>query len=432
MRKTAILPALLAASLLAGAVPAARAAERSVAAAPGALAAAIREAGPGDVLRLGDGRFDGPVVVDRPLTIAGGRDSRIVGPGTGSVIRVTADDVVLTGLAVTGSGTSLATIDSGIVVDRGVRRTVVAGNRIVGNLVGVDVQGGIDTVVRDNVIVGRTDLRRNERGPGVYVWNAPGLLVERNRVVRGRDGVFISTSADATYRDNVFSELRFAFHSMYADDIVVTGNVSRGNDLGFAFMFSKRIRAEGNLSVGDRTHGIFLNAVNGSTIARNEVRGGEKCLFFYDANRNRVEGNRFAGCAIGIHFTAGSEKNVIAGNAFVGNRTQVKYVGTRWIEWSEAGRGNHWSDHAAFDVDGDGVADAPYRPNDVVDQLVWSQPMARLLLGTPAVQLIRWSQSRFPGLLPGGVVDSHPLVAPGAAGLAAGPAVAAADGARIP
>ena len=35
----------------------------------------------------------------------------------------------------------------------------------------------------------------------------------------------------------------------------------------------------------------------------------------------------------------------MTGNAFVGNRTQVKYVGTRDVEWSFEGRGNYWSDH---------------------------------------------------------------------------------------
>ena len=37
-------------------------------------------------------------------------------------------------------------------------------------------------------------------------------------------------------------------------------------------------------------------------------------------------------------------------------------------------------------------------------------PAAKLLLGSPAVQLVRWSQSAFPALLPGGVIDSHPLM----------------------
>jgi len=140
--------------------------------------------------------------------------------------------------------------------------------------------------------------------------------------------------------------------------------------------------------------------------------GGEKCLFMYNAHKNRIAGNRFEGCPIGVHFTAGSERNAISGNAFLANRTQVKYVGSRWLDWSHDGRGNYWSDSASFDLDGDGIADQPHRPNDLVDHILWTQPAARLLLGSPAIQLLRWTQSRFPALLPGGVIDRAPLMAP--------------------
>ena len=67
---------------------------------------------------------------------------------------------------------------------------------------------------------------------------------------------------------------------------------------------------------------------------------------------------------------------------------------------------------ASFDLDGDGVAETPYRPNDAMDLVLWTQPAAKLLMGSPAVQLVRWSQSAFPALLPGGVIDSYPLVRP--------------------
>ncbi len=356
------------------------------------------------------------VVVDKPLTLVGD-GSRIVGPGTGTVVSVTADGVTLQGLTVTGSGTRLDELDSGIAVAKGVDGTRILDNRLEQNLIGIDVQGGTNALVRGNRIANRSDLRTNERGPGIYVWNAPGLTVEDNDISGGRDGIFITTSHHAVYRDNRMSDLRFAFHSMYANDIEVTGNVSRGNDMGFAFMYSRQLKVTDNVSIGDRTHGIFMNFANKAEIAHNEVReGGEKCLFVYNSNGNRFADNVFEGCDIGVHFTAGSEGNVITGNAFIGNRTQVKYVGTRWLEWSENGRGNHWSNHTAFDIDGDGIADSPFRPNDAIDLITWRQPMARLLLGSPAVQLIRWSQSRFPGLLPGGVIDSHPLVSAEGAG----------------
>ena len=84
----------------------------------------------------------------------------------------------------------------------------------------------------------------------------------------------------------------------------------------------------------------------------------------------------------------------------IGNRTQVKDVSSIWVEWSEDRLGNHWSDHAAYDLNADGIADTADRPNDGMDQVLWSQPAAKFLLGSPAVQLIRWSQSAFPAVLP--------------------------------
>ncbi|THH34320.1 nitrous oxide reductase family maturation protein NosD [Aliishimia ponticola] len=386
----------------------------------GALARAIATARPGDDLVLGEGTYAGPVQIDKPLTLTGPL-ARIAGPGEGSVITVTAPNVTISGVTITGAGARLSEFDSGIRLLKGAQGARVEGVTLIGNLIGIDVHGATGVTIRGNRIEGRNDLRVPERGPGIYVWNAPRLLVEHNQISKGRDGVFITTSNEAVYRGNRFSDLRFAFHSMYANRIEVTDNISHGNDMGFAFMYSTRLIVERNLSEGDANHGFFMNFANKAELRQNEVRnGGEKCLFVYNSNHNLFDGNRFADCGIGVHFTAGSQGNVLTGNAFVGNRTQVKYVGTRWLEWSDGARGNYWSDQAGFDVNGDGLVDSPYRPNDSIDQLVWSQPAARLLMGTPAVQLIRWSQSRFPGLLPGGVIDSHPLVSPEGAGLPQG------------
>ena len=253
----------------------------------------------------------------------------------------------------------------------------------------------------------------NRRGNGVYVWNAPGAEVIGNYVRWGRDGIFVNSSKKNRFVGNRFHDLRFGVHYMYADNSEVSGNLSVGNHLGYAVMFSTRVRVTDNISIDDRDHGVMLNYANRSVITGNLVRGGpEKCAFLYNSHRNSFEGNRFESCDIGIHFTAGSARNDIVGNAFIGNRTQVKYVSTTWDEWSTDGRGNYWSDFAAYDLDGDGIADVPYRPNDSMDHVLWTQPAAKLLLGSPAVQLVRWSQSAFPALLPGGVIDSHPLMQP--------------------
>lgn len=412
MARARFLHSAIAALVIATASAAAMAGERVVPAEPGALIEAVAEALPGDVLLLEPGRHDGPVVLDRPVTLDGAGRAILDGNGKGSVIVVTGEDVTVRGLEIRGSGSSHQDIDSGVRLIPPAIRARIEDNRIVGNLHGVDVHGALDTLVRGNTIVGRTDHRMNDRGNGVYVWKAPGTVIEGNDISLGRDGIFSNASTKGTYRNNLFRDLRFAVHYMYTNDGEVSGNVSIGNYLGYALMFSSRIVVHDNLSLRDRAHGFMLNYANNVDMRGNLVRGGtEKCTFIYNAHRNAIVGNRFENCEIGIHFTAGSERNRLSGNAFVGNRNQVKYVGTRHIEWSDGGRGNYWSDHPAFDLDGDGLADSPFRPNDLMDHILWSQPAAKLLLGSPAVQLVRWSQATFPAILPGGVVDSHPLMA---------------------
>ncbi len=375
------------------------------------LSNVIASASAGDTLIVMAGRHAGPLIIDKPLHIRGEPGAIIDAGGIGSVIEVNAADVTVESLTVMGSGDGHQPIDAGIRLTEAALRAQILDNVITGNQFGIDVHGAIDALVSGNSITGRQGHRMNERGNGIYVWNAPGTVIVNNHVRYGRDGIFVNTSERNEFRGNTLEDLRFGIHYMYANNSKVTDNVSRNNHLGYALMYSTHLEVRNNASTGDRDHGIMLNYANESIIEGNDIRRSKnKCLFMYNANGNEVRGNRFSECLIGIHFTAGSERNTIAGNAFIANRKQVKYVGSKYHEWSHAGRGNYWSDHTAFDVNADGIADQRYRPNDVMDQVLWTQPAAALLLGSPAVQLLRWAQRQFPSLLPGGVVDSSPLI----------------------
>lgn len=379
----------------------------------GAIAKMLDQAAPGDTLRLRPGTYFETVVLDKTVILDGQGHATLDGGGQGSVVTVNVPDVIVQGLTIVGSGSDHETIDSGVQLTKGATGAVVRDNVLLGNLYGVDIHGARDSLVVGNRIDGRQDRRMNDRGNGIYVWNAPGAVVKANDVRWGRDGIFVNSSKRNTFTGNRFRDLRFAVHYMYANQSEVSGNVSIGNDLGYAVMFSKRVKVIGNLSVNDREHGIMMNYTNNSEITGNFVQNGQnRCAFLYNSNKNVFSGNRFEGCDIGIHFTAGSANNEITGNAFIGNRTQVKYISTKWDEWSRDGQGNYWSDFASYDLDGNNIADMPYRPNDAMDHVLWTQPAAKLLLGSPAVQLVRWSQAAFPALLPGGVMDSFPLMQP--------------------
>lgn len=375
------------------------------------LKGAIVRVQAGDHIYLSAGSYAGPLLLTRPVEITGGPGVVIRGNGVGNVITVKSPGVILSGLTITGSGLLLETQDSGIFLSKGATGAIVEDCHILNNLIGVYIWGAKGAVVRNNIIRGRQDMHVNERGNGVQVWNAPGAIVDGNDIQYGRDGIFVTTSRKNIFRNNNFHDVRFAVHYMYTNNSKVINNVSTGNDIGYAIMFSTHVDVVNNKSVNDRDRGILFNYANHTKILGNEVTGGpERCIFIYNSNKNIIRGNLFRGCDIGVQFTAGSEDNVITGNAFIGNRMQVKYVGTRWLDWSQNGRGNYWSDNSAFDMDGDGIADNIYRPNDLTDQILWRYPSARLLINSPAVKILKWAQSAFPALHPGGVIDSAPLM----------------------
>lgn len=416
----------------------------TVTVAPGELDGALSSAAAGDTLVLAPGPHPGPLKVRTPVTLVGQPGAVIDGGGEGNVLTIFAPDVTVRNLEVRNSGLSLFEQNTGIFLGKEAHRAVIEDNRLRDNLIGIYVWGANDVMVRRNDVTGRTDLRVSERGNGIQLWNAPGTQVVDNAVRDGRDGIFTTTSKKNLFARNRFERVRFAVHYMYTNDSEVSDNLSVGNHVGYAIMYSNNLVIRNNRSQGDREHGLLLNYANSSVIENNVIDGhlapeaaepvetvadkdmpvatdgpveGKrfgtwKCVFIYNANKNRFTGNRFEGCEIGVHFTAGSERNALTGNAFIGNRTQVKYVGTRHLDWSEKGRGNYWSDNAAFDLNGDGIADEAYRPNDVIDRVMWAYPSAKLLMNSPGVQVIRWAQKQFPALHPGGVIDSAPLMNP--------------------
>jgi nitrous oxidase accessory protein len=377
------------------------------------LTAAVARAAPGDVLHLSGGWYRGGVTISTPrLTVAGTDGAVIDGGRTGNTITITAPDATLRGLTIRGSGLSLIDKNSAVFVDRGGDRAVIEDNRFQGNLIAVYLDGPHDALVRGNRIEGLNELRLNERGPGVELWQTPGSKVIDNDFRAGRDGVFSVSSLQNLIQGNRFRELRFAVHFMYTNDSTVDDNISVGNNIGYAMMYSNRLHLSGNVSDDDRAHGFLFNYANESRIERNVVRGSDKCVFIYNANKNRFAVNWFEDCIVGIHFTAGSDRNEMTENAFVANQTQVMYVGTRLLDWGVNGRGNYWSDNPAFDLRGTGIATTAYRPNSVVDQILWRAPAAKLLLNSPAIQVLRWAQAEFPAIHPGGVIDSAPLMQP--------------------
>jgi len=390
------------------------------------LAETVQHAVPGDTIVIAKGVYPVHLVIGKPLTLRGEPGAVLDGGGRGDVIRVRAPNVVIQGLTIRHSGTNLNHMDAGIFVEKTASHVLIKDNFLDHNGFGLWLDSCADARVIDNRVRGDPSQRRlADRGNGIQLANITRGLVAGNEIWQTRDGLYVETSTHCLLRDNRMHNLRYGVHYMYSNHDRLINNHTWDTRSGYALMSSDHLIVSGNHSRNDRIYGLLLNYITYSTIENNTVHGihgnpsimGDvgKAIFIYNSEFNTLRNNVLADSDIGIHMTAGSENNVIYDNAFINNRTQVKYVANHTDEWSSHGRGNYWSDYLGWDRNDDGIGDVAYEPNDAVDKLLWTYPLARILMSSPAVETLRWVQTQFPVLKPQGVRDSYPLMQPVAA-----------------
>ncbi|SIS42723.1 nitrous oxide reductase family maturation protein NosD [Neptunomonas antarctica] len=381
----------------------------------------------GDQLVLSAGRYVGNFIITKSIILSGESGAIIDANGQDHALVVDVPDARIETLEIRNWGGNLTTLDAGIFVNKQAANTQIIGNYLVGDTFGIWVDGTQHVQIKANRIEGNLNVRSQDRGNGIHLFNVGKARVEGNEVWHTRDGIYIDTSNHNELIGNYLHDLRYGVHYMYSYHNRVSGNHTLNTRTGYALMQSKFLTVTDNISENDSNYGILMNFITKSTIENNWVSGvqnnrpnaGEmsipsqtegKGLFIYNSLFNRIRGNHFSDNDLGVHMTAGSEDNIFTGNAFVNNREQVKYVSTRHQNWSHEGVGNYWSDYLGWDMDGDGIGDTQYEPTDGVDRLLWKFPAARVLLNSPAVETIRWVQRQFPVLKAQGVVDTHPLM----------------------
>lgn len=400
------------------------------AAAAQSLARMVAAAPPGAVVTIGPGVHHGGLKLTRPITLVGRPGAVIDGDGKGDVIRISSPDVVVRGLTLRDSGTSLTDENAGIFVEKQAADAQIENNRLTGVLFGIYLDGAAGTRVIGNRIRGMTGLRVADRGDGIHLWDDTGAVVQGNDVGGARDGIYIYVSPRNRIVGNIVHDVRYGVHYMFSNHDLLENNRSYRNVAGFALMMSDHLRVIGNVAADDEEYGLLLNYITYSDLADNRVRnvrgeaeiggfvipgGAGKGIFVYDSEHDDFHGNSIERCPIGIHVTAGSDDDSFYDNAFIGNRIQVKYVQNETEEWSRHGVGNYWSDYLGWDFKGNGIGDVPYRPNSGVDVLLWKYPQASLLMSSPAILVLRLVQRGFPVFTPPGIMDSHPLMKPPAA-----------------
>jgi nitrous oxide reductase family maturation protein NosD len=385
-----------------------RAATHRIEAGQSSIRAAIAGAAVGDEISVAPGVYRERIVIDKPLSLVGAEGAVIDAGGEGQPVVVTAADVVVEGFTLRGCGRDPEQGNAGVRVGQEAARVRVSRNVIEGCPFGIWIHGSADARVEHNRVSGVVELLGNDRGNCVHLWNTKRTQVTGNTLANCRDGIYMELSTDAVVAGNTIRDSRYSVHNMWCDNAVYEDNLASGNLVGLALMFSKRIQARRNTLYDNATHGILLTQVTRSVVVENVVIGNTKGIFVYNSLFNDIRDNFVGHNNLGLHYWGGSEENQLHGNTFMDNEIQVKFVAAYDQEWPD----NFWSDYVGWDVDGDGRGDVPYRSNTLADELLVRYPLARLMLASPALQVLAIAEREFPVITVPKGVDRSPRMKP--------------------
>lgn len=389
----------------------------------GDLAAIVARAAAGDTVVAARGTHPGPIVIDKRLVLTGEPGAVLDGGGRGSVVVVLATGTIVEGLEVRSSGSDRRDIDAGVRVsiadDVQLRRLKVRDS-----LYGIYGERSSDLLVADCDLVGREAGSVSEEtggmegdGNGVHLWTCTSARIENTMVTRFTDGVYFSfTNRAVLENDLLHGNSRYGLHTMYCQEGTLRRTRFTRNSAGCAIMFSNHLVVEDNAFVrnrGSRTYGLLLRDCSDGRFARNQVVDNTIGFFMDNSNRNHFEDNRIENNGWGLLLFASCADNVFAGNDFIQNDHPVALDMRRTRNAFDDGvRGNHWSEHAAWDLDADGRGDAPYSPVSAFAFLSKQYPDLTLLTHSPAVAALSGAEKVLPALRPSEAVDHIPASAP--------------------
>ena len=367
------------------------------------IEAALGQASDGDTVTVRGGTYPGPLLIDKSLTLKGERWPAIDGGGEGTVVSVRAPGVTLEGFVVRDSGASLDQENSGVALEAPGGRLL--GNRLENVLFGIYLREASGSVVRGNEISGK-ELDIPRRGDAIRVWYSNDVEIADNRVQLSRD-VVLWYSERLTVRANRVSQGRYGLHFMYCDDAVIEGNELLENSVGAFLMYSRRLRLLRNTIAanhGPSGYGVGLKDMDDATVRENLFAGNRVGVFLDNTPReisstSLVEGNLFAANDFGILLLPNVRRGRFADNSFVENQQQVGLAGGG-DSMANVWDGNHWSDYAGYDADGDGIGDLPHRLERLFEDLTDRKPTLRLFLYSPATQAMDFAARAFPIVKP--------------------------------
>lgn len=385
------------------------------------IAKAVRNASPGDTVRVPPGTYrEDTIVIDRPLVLLGTGRPVLDGEGERGLIEVTADSVTISGFIFSNTGVTFMDDRAALRISGG------SGCEILDNSF-EETFFAVYLAKADDCIVARNDIhttadRESNGGNAIHSWYSSRLLIENNRMSGHRDGIYLEFTEDSMVRDNVSTDnMRYGLHFMFSDRCIYERNRFERNGAGVAVMYADDIEMRGNYFLdtwGASAYGLLLKEIKRGTVQGNTFAHNSVALFVEGTDHMTFDDNRLEDNGWAVKLMANATDNDFRGNTF---RRNTFDISTNSRAATSRFEGNYWDRYRGYDLDRDGTGDVPFHPVRLFSVIVERHEPALVLLRSPLVDVLDAVERVLPVLTPDALVDVAPRMSLSAPELPASP-----------
>lgn len=352
---------------------------------PDALQKLLDRAEPGSEVRLPAGKYQGPIVIDKPLTLRGEGEVEIVAGEKGAALTVQTNHSDISGITVLDNRKDPKAVAVSLRGnDNRLSRMTIRSHGY-----GIQMEKVHRNHLESLTIEGLDpDREMAMRGNGIDLWGAHDNRI-RQCVIRNKsDGIYLESSENNRVEKNQVTGSRYGIHLMFTQDTKVLDNRNRYNISGIMVMGTERTVVRGNILTKQiknvHSLGLLLYDVINAEVTENSIDENRVGILIQEAGDNRIYQNQVARNFIGVQLVT-SKGNLITKNNMVSNVIQAQ------AERSKNNRIEHnfWDDHKGVDFNGDQKSELPYRADPFYLALTEKSPPFRLLFHSPGMTLMQ-------------------------------------------
>lgn len=321
-------------------------------------------------------QYEGPAIIDKPISIKGINGTSIQSKTTGLLVQNT-KDVQLEMLA-------FETVESPLQIEKSQQISLDS------LTFEIDTKGAIVKEVSD-LKLNKVAITGTKQGHfyfkphGMEIYDSRDVTVTNSQTENTQDGIYFEEVDHVKVLDSKANNARYGFHFMYVNDVTVERNVVSNNTTGFMMMIVDKALVKDNTILRQlslNSIGLYIYDVKNALVTDNEFLENANATVWHNVTATTFENNLFQANSTVVQSTK-SPNVEMAGNKMVGNILLARSDKVGFVL-----NGNAYDDYTGYDFNQDRIGDTPHQTFTSFGQWMVRKPVYQYFIEAPSVVLL--------------------------------------------